>query len=130
MRGAFYNRKHHLCKTVCVTAVCTGKVRVALTFGAIIGKLEMPGPVLQECLMNKAGTNKAFEGSVYRCLVGAADADSFCDLPAGERRSGGEQCAQDGDSGFCPAKVCGNEESVNLFDKACLHWFSCAGICG
>lgn len=80
--------------------------------------------------MNETGANKTFKCSVNCYLVGAVDSDFFCDLLSAERLSGGKEGAQYGNSGFGPAKVCGGKESVNFFDKFCLHWFSCACICG
>ena len=52
-----------------ITAVCTGKVGVALAFGTVVTEFEMPCSFLQEGFVDKASGNKTFKGAIDCNLV-------------------------------------------------------------
>lgn len=60
----FCHRKYNVRKTDSVAAVDTGKVRVALVFAAIMGRLEVPRSFLQECLVDESGFDKIFKCAI------------------------------------------------------------------
>jgi len=69
-------------QAVCGAAVSTGKMRVALVFGAVICEFKVPGPFSQIGLVNQTGVNEAFKGSINCDFIRSAEAEYFGDLPA------------------------------------------------
>ena len=51
---------------MCVATVGAGKMRMTLVFGTPVTDFEVPGSVLQESFVDKAGGNKTFEGAINR----------------------------------------------------------------
>ncbi len=60
----FCHRKCNFSKTDSVAAVCAGKVRVALVFAAIMGRLEVPRSFLQEYFVDESGFDKIFKCAI------------------------------------------------------------------
>jgi hypothetical protein len=57
-------RKIYIRKTIRITAIRTGKMRMALTLGAVMGQLEMPRPLVKERLMHKTRFEKCLQRAV------------------------------------------------------------------
>jgi hypothetical protein len=58
-----------------MAAVYTGKVRMALGFGAVMGQFKMPFSVLQVCFMNETGFDKGLKCAISRYLVRTASSE-------------------------------------------------------
>jgi hypothetical protein len=66
---AFCHRQQYLSQAGRIAAARTGKMRMALALGAVVGQFEMPGPLINKDLMHQPNTQQAFEGSVDCDLV-------------------------------------------------------------
>jgi hypothetical protein len=67
---SFDNRNRQSYKAAYYTASFTCKVRMALAFSALVGKLKMPRPFLHKGLMYQAGLAEAFQRTINRDFVG------------------------------------------------------------
>jgi hypothetical protein len=51
--GALYHRQRHSHQAVCTAAACTGKMRMALALGAVMGQFVMSRSFGDESFMNQ-----------------------------------------------------------------------------
>jgi hypothetical protein len=65
---------------MCITAVCAGKVRMALAFGTVVRKFKMPGSLTQENFMYETGCKENFEGAINSNLVRSVVAELYRNL--------------------------------------------------
>ena len=71
---AFCHRRRYLGKTTRPAAVCAGEVWVALGFGAVVGKFEMPSSFMYIGLMHQSCGAEAFQGAIDSSFINAG----FC----------------------------------------------------
>ena len=65
---------------MCVAAVGTGEVWVALCLGAMVGQLEIAGSFLEECLVHQAGFQQSRQRTIDCRFVEMPAAESSCNL--------------------------------------------------
>ena len=65
---------------MCIAAVCTGEVGVALVFGTVMGEFKVPGPFTQEGPMDKFCIKESLECAVDGDFVWGILAELFCNL--------------------------------------------------
>jgi len=70
-----------------VAAVCAGEMRMALSFGTVMGQLEVLSSFIQQNLMDQADLNQAIEGSINCDLVEVSFAGLVSDLFLAQRRA-------------------------------------------
>lgn len=118
---AFYHRNRNLCQTVCVPTIHTGKMRVALVLGAIVCQFEMPGPFLQKCLMDNAGSQKAFECAINRDLIRTGSGKLRGNLVCRLWFVSAEQNLENSFSGLSSTQVGGTEQNLDFLLNLGFH---------
>ena len=104
-----------------VAAVCTGKMRMALALGAMVGQFEMPRSFLHKGPVYQPDPQQAFEGPVDCHFIEVFFARSPSDLVLAERPARFHQHFQYGRSAFSAVKLRRSQHLAGLRVQVWFH---------
>lgn len=114
--------KRHFYQTVCSAAICACKMRVALSFGAIMGQFEMSCSIFDEGFVYDACLGEGFECSVDCYFIELIFAEPFGDLVVSQGVFGLEQHFDHGESACGAVELCGFQYPPGLCIRISFHW--------
>jgi hypothetical protein len=103
---AFCHWQRYSHQAMCVATTRTGKMRVALMFGAVMRQFKMPGSFVYEGLVHQPDSQQTLERSINCDFIELPVSREAGNLVLAKRFVGFHQDSQNIDSAACTVKIC------------------------